>query len=152
MKRNFKISSHQNKMSRSNSHKRKEIATHPYKFYSFFHLEFTLKLKIFIVPPQQRRLDFFLFFILAYDLATQCPSMKSMRRHTMVCTLPNMHGSLSVPPSRPVSRNTSASPEDDSLSCASPQMSWSRNSLQEELFESVSLHRSHLKFLVFFLK
>ncbi|XP_065200343.1 protein spire isoform X2 [Planococcus citri] len=73
-----------------------------------------------------------------YDLATQCPSRKSMRRHTVVCTISNAHGngSLSVPQSRPVSRNTSTPPAEDSLSYTLPEMSWSRSSLQEELFES----------------
>lgn len=77
-------------------------------------------------------------FISAYDLATQCPSRKSMRRHTVVCAIPSTHGSVSVPQSRPVSRNTSTPPAEDSLSYTLPEMSWSRNSLQEELFESVN--------------
>ena len=81
-------------------------------------------------------------YVSAYDLATQCPSRKSMRRHTVVCTISNAHGSVSVPQSRPVSRNTSTPPAEDSLSYTLPGMSWSRSSLQEELFESVIPHFS----------
>lgn len=81
----------------------------------------------------------------AYDLATQCPSRRaSMRRHTVVAvegsnlSAVEKCGSLSVPQSRPASRQTNT-PTDDSLSCTLPEMSWSRTSLQDDLFKLVSL-------------
>lgn len=74
----------------------------------------------------------------AYDLATQCPSRKaSMRRHTVVVCHSGTKGSLSVPQSRPPSRQTD-SPTDESLSCTLPEMTWSRTSLQDDLLKSVS--------------
>ena len=85
----------------------------------------------------------------AYDLATQCPSRRaSVRRHTiMVCESPE-RGALSVPQSRPQSRQsgvgTTATPSPGSEELANlgstlPEMSWSRTSLQEDLFQSVSI-------------
>ncbi|XP_073987982.1 spire type actin nucleation factor isoform X5 [Rhodnius prolixus] len=72
----------------------------------------------------------------AYDLATQCPSRKaSMRRHTVVVCHSGTKGSLSVPQSRPPSRQTD-SPTDESLSCTLPEMTWSRTSLQDDLLKS----------------
>ena len=82
--------------------------------------------------------------ILAYDLATQCPSRRaSMRRHTIVVCNGDS-GSQSLPHSRPQSRGptlSSASSETDSgnLGCTLPEMSWSRSSLQDELLQSVRL-------------
>uniref|UniRef100_A0A0K8SDD1 KIND domain-containing protein n=1 Tax=Lygus hesperus TaxID=30085 RepID=A0A0K8SDD1_LYGHE len=73
----------------------------------------------------------------AYDLATQCPSRRaSMRRHTVVVVEGGSAkgGSLSVPQSRPASRQTNT-PTDDSLSCTLPEMTWSRTSLQDDLFK-----------------
>ncbi|XP_073987980.1 spire type actin nucleation factor isoform X3 [Rhodnius prolixus] len=72
----------------------------------------------------------------SYDLATQCPSRKaSMRRHTVVVCHSGTKGSLSVPQSRPPSRQTD-SPTDESLSCTLPEMTWSRTSLQDDLLKS----------------
>ncbi|XP_039279947.1 protein spire isoform X2 [Nilaparvata lugens] len=74
----------------------------------------------------------------SYDLATQCPSRRaSMRRHTIVvCEPAAKSGSLSVPQSRPASRQTASTPSDDSLGCTLPEMSWSRSSLQDDLLQS----------------
>ncbi|XP_024080616.1 protein spire isoform X2 [Cimex lectularius] len=71
-----------------------------------------------------------------YDLATQCPSKRaSMRRHTVVVCETGNKGSLSVPQSRPTSRQTNT-PTDESLSCTLPEMTWSRTSLQDDLLKS----------------
>lgn len=59
-----------------------------------------------------------------------------MRRHTIVVCEPTKSGSLSVPQSRPASRQTVSTPSDDSLGCTLPEMSWSRSSLQDELLQS----------------
>lgn len=77
----------------------------------------------------------------AYDLATQCPSRRaSMRRHTTMICEPTNSGSVSVPQSRPASRQTVSTPSEDSLGCTLPEMSWSRSSLQDDLLQSVSYH------------
>uniref|UniRef100_A0A146MBI4 Protein spire n=1 Tax=Lygus hesperus TaxID=30085 RepID=A0A146MBI4_LYGHE len=59
-----------------------------------------------------------------------------MRRHTVVVVEGGSAkgGSLSVPQSRPASRQTNT-PTDDSLSCTLPEMTWSRTSLQDDLFK-----------------
>uniref|UniRef100_A0A1B6KTP3 Protein spire n=1 Tax=Graphocephala atropunctata TaxID=36148 RepID=A0A1B6KTP3_9HEMI len=73
----------------------------------------------------------------AYDLATQCPSRRaSMRRHTIVVCEPSVSGSVSVPQSRPASRQTASTPSDESIAGTLPEMSWSRSSLQDELLHS----------------
>uniref|UniRef100_A0A1B6LBR8 Protein spire n=1 Tax=Graphocephala atropunctata TaxID=36148 RepID=A0A1B6LBR8_9HEMI len=73
----------------------------------------------------------------SYDLATQCPSRRaSMRRHTIVVCEPSVSGSVSVPQSRPASRQTASTPSDESIAGTLPEMSWSRSSLQDELLHS----------------
>ncbi|XP_075211533.1 spire type actin nucleation factor isoform X2 [Lycorma delicatula] len=73
----------------------------------------------------------------SYDLATQCPSRRaSMRRHTIMICEPSNSGSVSVPQSRPASRQTVSTPSEDSLGCTLPEMSWSRSSLQDDLLQS----------------
>lgn len=77
-----------------------------------------------------------IYCLIAYDLATQCPSKRaSMRRHTVVVCETGNKGSLSVPQSRPTSRQTNT-PTDESLSCTLPEMTWSRTSLQDDLLKS----------------
>jgi len=77
----------------------------------------------------------------AYDLATQCPSRRaSLRRHTIVVCSPscggtNGSGSVSVPQSRPASRQTASTPSDESIAGTLPEMSWSRSSLQDDLWQ-----------------
>lgn len=88
--------------------------------------------------------------IAAYDLATQCPSRKSIRRHTMVCILPSgdLAGSDVELQSRRTQQNGSASltKNENLTNYALPQRSWSRSSLQDELFESVSLIDDSIEF------
>ncbi|KAJ8894744.1 hypothetical protein PR048_000051 [Dryococelus australis] len=80
----------------------------------------------------------------AYDLATQCPARsRSIRRHTIVAATSTADaGTQSLPHSRPQSRGptvSSASSDTDysnHLACTLPEMSWSRNSLQDELLHS----------------
>ncbi|XP_072158706.1 protein spire isoform X2 [Bemisia tabaci] len=76
----------------------------------------------------------------SYDLATQCPSRRSMRRHTIVvCDPVNSNGSLSVPHTRPSSctrSNTNSPTQEDSLATILPEISWSRSSLQEDLLQT----------------
>ncbi|XP_054281975.1 protein spire-like isoform X1 [Macrosteles quadrilineatus] len=73
----------------------------------------------------------------SYDLATQCPSRRaSMRRHTIVVCDPSNSGSVSVPQSRPASRQTASTPSDESIAGTLPEMSWSRSSLQDDLLHS----------------
>ncbi|KAK6622644.1 hypothetical protein RUM43_008486 [Polyplax serrata] len=83
----------------------------------------------------------------SYDLATQCPTRRaSIRRHTGVACEGRDRRTSSVPPqSRPGSRqsgtNTTATPSPGSeelgnLGSTLPEMSWSRTSLQDDLFQS----------------
>lgn len=115
-------------------------------FFLFFFLAGLFNSRIGSTGPRETQhvmiFEYFEHAILvaAYDLATQCPSRRaSMRRHTVVVVEGNAAakgGSLSVPQSRPASRQTNT-PTDDSLSCTLPEMTWSRTSLQDDLFKLV---------------
>lgn len=82
----------------------------------------------------------------AYDLATQCPSRRSMRRHTiMICEPVPGVAPAAVKVKDPVAESPLADACDlatSTLGLQLPELSWSRNSLQEDLFHSVSPLRS----------
>lgn len=77
--------------------------------------------------------------VAAYDLATQCPTRRaSMRRHTIVVCDASASGSVSVPQSRPASRQTTTPTPTNSDESIAGTLSWSRSSLQDEYLHSMS--------------
>lgn len=80
----------------------------------------------------------------AYDLATQCPSRRSMRRHTiMICEpVPGAPGvtptvvKLPLEAETPLADACDLATTTNTLGLQLPELSWSRNSLQEDLFHS----------------
>lgn len=83
---------------------------------------------------------------LAYDLATQCPTRRaSVKKYTSDNSDRIGNNSYSRPHSRQSDTNTtnSISPSSEELAnlgSTIPEMSWSRTSLQEDLFQSVTYH------------
>ncbi|KAK3910623.1 Protein spire [Frankliniella fusca] len=76
-----------------------------------------------------------------YDLATQCPSRRSMRRHTiMICEpVPGVAPTvvkLPLEAETPLADACDLATSTNTLGLQLPELSWSRNSLQEDLFHS----------------
>ncbi|KAJ1519987.1 hypothetical protein ONE63_004219 [Megalurothrips usitatus] len=76
----------------------------------------------------------------AYDLATQCPSRRSMRRHTIMICEPGVGAPavVKVPldAETPLADACDLATTTNTLGLQLPELSWSRNSLQEDLFHS----------------